>query len=489
MTPWQTFLVPLAWMAVQVSGQPATTGPEPTRGQIERIAAALPWAEPFDALYDRETDTRWRPHAAEVARGLAELHGDRRAEDLRPLLKDADPKVRTLAIVLLFRLERLDVLPDIARLVGDEAQTFPKPADLAAPQQPWPMEPHSVGEYAKFVIEAYADASYELDQLREADRLAYDKPDELAKQMAHFASRRDVRLSTAGLRVAMDIATGRVTPLQPERVSRVADVLQRAGDVPAPRRFFTYLAIDFQRLRGPDYPDDFLLNEARRLPRETRMRTVLRHSVDDPDLAPGFGRHYLLDHGVDLFRASDVDTLLHIEEPLHRHDPPETHDAGYVLTAAQLRPTDADRLLIDALRRFDSKFEAEQRTRLATALALTGADRGENAAIDWFFSPSPLTGVLGMGRENFLQALHDHDPGRYRHVAARIIRDNRLPSLGPASTLILVTSVEGYTGRQIASEDDVRLFKSCRESQPDRAGPLLGKWLQWLRETVDEWDR
>jgi hypothetical protein len=311
--------------------------------------------------------------------------------------------------------------------------------------------------------------------------------------MARFASRRDARLSTAGLRVAMDIATGQVTPMQPDRTARVAEVLGRLEQVPEPRRFFTALAIDFERLRGAEFPEDYLLSEARRLPRDVRMAAVRRQSsANDPDLEPGFGSRYLLDHGIDLFRATDADALLQIEQQVRQHEPPSAHDAGYVLAAAQLRPADADRLLIDALPRFNGDWDAAERARLAEALALTGTDRSENAALDWFFGPSPLAGIVGnggRGRELFLQALHDRAPARFRHIVARIIRDARLPSLGPASTLILVTSVEGYSGRQIASEDDVRLFKSCRESQPDRAGKLLGNWQQVLRETTDQWDR
>jgi hypothetical protein len=421
---------------------------------------------------------------------LAELHGDWRAEDLRPLLGDANPKVRTLAIVLLFRLERLDVLPDIARLVADQAQTFPQPLQTAIPRRPWPMDRNTVGEYAKSVIKAYADASYELDEMRKADRLADDDPEQLAAQMARFASRRDARLSTAGLRVAMEIATGGITPLQRDRMARVAEVLSRLEGVPEPRRFFTALAIDFERLRGTEFPEDYLLSEARRLSRDVRLAAVRRQSAEnDPDLAPGFGSRYLLDHGIELFRASDADMLVQIEQQVHQHEPPSAHDAGYLLAAAQLHPADADRILIDGLRRFDTQYEADQRTRLATALEMTGSDMSAAAALDWFFSASPLAGPSGHGRENFLHALHDRAPARFRHLVARIIRDARLPSLGPASTLILVTSVEGYSGRQIASEDDVRLFKSCRESQPDRAGKLLGNWQQVLRETIDQWDR
>lgn len=479
-------------MALRLSAQPATTRAAPVAERIERIAAALPWMEPGDALYDRGP-TLFPPDAKKVTQTLAELHGNWRPEDIRPLLANANPKVRTLAIVLLFRLQHLDVLPDIARLVGDPAQTFPCPAPLAAPPQAvkvWPMGPNTVGQYAKLVIDAYVDASYELDELRRSDRLAYNKPEQLAEQMAHFASRRDVRLSTAGLRVAMDIATGRMTPLQPERTARVAEVLSRLADVPEPRRFFTALAIDFERLHGPDYPEDYLLNEARRLPRDVRLAAVRRQpAADDPDLEPGFGRHYLLDHAIDLFRASDADSLLQIEQDIQQHEPPETPDARYVLAAAQLRPTDADRLLIDALPRFNTEFDADQRKRLATALALTGSEQGATAALDWFFSPSPLAGPSGEGREEFLHVLHNRDPARYRHIVARIIRDGRLRSLGPASTFILLTSVEGYSGRQIAGEDDVRLFESCRESQHDRAGKLLREWRQVLQDTVKEWDR
>jgi hypothetical protein len=445
----------------------------------------LPWVAPLDALYDREP-YRWPPGAADVTRVLADLRGPWQAEDIRPLLSSANPKVRSLAIVLLFRLERLDVLPDIARLAGDEAETFSESVMLAGgrPAQ-WPMEHRAVGDYAKLVIEEYMHASHELMELWRASRLPYDNPKQLVAQMTRFAERRDARFSTAGLVVAMNIATGEITPLQPQRAARVAEVLGRLQNVPEPRRFFAAVAIDFDRFHSPDYPGDYLLSEACRLPRDVRLAAVrLQSGQVDPDLEPGWANRYLLDHAVDLFRTSDADLLLQIGRQVR----PQTHDAGYVVAAAQLHPADADRLLIDGLQQYNSEFEAEGRTRLATALASTGSEKGLAAALDWFFSPSPLA-PLGRGREGFLHALHDRNPSRFRLIVARIIRDTRLASLGPASTFILVTSVEGYSGGQIASEDDVRLLKGCRETDRDRAGHLLEDWQRVMRQTVDEWDR
>jgi hypothetical protein len=416
---------------------------------------------------------------------MSSLRGDWTPGDVRPLLRHANPRVRTLGIVLLFSLERLDVLPDIARLVGDEAQTFPEPENLAAPQQPWPMTPMTVGDYAKAAINRYVEASYELHQLQESEKLALGKPAELAEQMARFATRRDVKSSTAGLRVAMSRATGgEIQPLPPERLPRVSEVLSHLQDIPEPRRFFVALALNYDRYQlGDDYEagEHYLFEEAQRLPREARLASVKGgRPVDDPDLEPGFGYEYLLDHAVDVFRASDADLLLTVKPQPPPGEVPKGPDPRYVVAAAALRPRDADAILEAGLGRFNQKYQADERASLAAALALTGSERELARAIEWFFVEQD-----GISRERFLDRVHARNPLRFRLLVSRVVRDDRVMTLGPQSTLTLLKSVEGYLGRRLATDEDLFTWpwRAAAGTAP------LARWQRLLHDTVNEWDR
>lgn len=465
----------------------AATRPVPLAERAERVAAALPWLVANDAFLDREPLSGPKP--GDVYRLMSSLQGDWKPDDVRPLLRHADPRVRTLGIVLLFSLERLDVLPDIARLVGDEAQTFPEPENLAAPQQSWPMTLMTVGDYAKAAINMYVEASYELHHLEESEKLAMGKPAELAEQMARFAARRDVKLSTAGLRVAISRATGGgIQPLPPERLLPVRQVLSHLQDIPEPRRFFVALALNYDRYQlGDDYDagEHYVFEEAQRLPREARLASIKgEQPVDDPDLEPGFGYEYLLDHAIDLFRASDADLLLTVKPQPPPEEVPKGPDPRYVLAAAALRPRDADAILEAGLGRFNRKYQADERASLAAALALTGSERGLGRAVDWFFA-EPRGANSSHCRFFFLRDVHARNPLRFRLLVSRVVRDDRVMTLGPQSTLILLKSVEGYLSRRLATDEDLFTWpwRAAAGSAP------LARSQRLLHDTVNEWDR
>jgi hypothetical protein len=93
-------------------------------------AAAIPYLNLADAMYGR--DTRWGANAWKGNEGMriiapplterpeitpvfppVQPKMQRTRENILPLLKHKDPKVRTLGLVLLFGLARVDVLADI----------------------------------------------------------------------------------------------------------------------------------------------------------------------------------------------------------------------------------------------------------------------------------------------------------------------------------------------------------------------------------------
>jgi hypothetical protein len=470
--------------------------------RVERAAATLPWLSSGDALFDRDPlSGTERERVIEVLRQLRGASDTNPAtlqratspvEELRALLGHRDPKVRTLGILLLYDLNRSDVLPDIARLVNDDAETFPEPVRVSRPlmsgrQEAWPMRPVKVSQWARGAIDRWVSASWELSDARSRGQLNYDQPEVVIGRLRAFNRSRDPQTSTAALRVALMRATGGISPPRPERVARVEQVMSKLLQVPMPRRLFVAIALDFERYRGERYSTTFLLDMARQVPREVRLATIRRQrAIDDDDLKPGFGYWYFLDHAVDLFQASDVELILSSQPTRSASD---STDARYAVAAAMLEPQRADETLIAAMERFGGRFELDQRTRVATALADLGTEeKGLPAAIDWFFRESPQSDSFGFGRDKFLAELHARDRIRYREVLALIVRDERLGTLGPESTRVLLLTVEGYLGRRLADDDEIRASRGIDEAQSNQRFEHLAKWHRLLKETVDQWD-
>ncbi len=489
---------------------PAGASAARLRRLAESVAARLQWMT-LDFIYDRPPELG--PDAAEVAALWASLHdpptspvdrssllvgtdglqpGPWSADDIRPLLRHADAKVRTLGVMLLYQLNRVDVLPDIAALQYDAAQTFPSPAMLATsvPAGKWPMQPASVADFARAVIATYVEKSVQLTDI------AAPSPGRVSRgAVAEFAAERDPTLCTPALRVALQRATGGMTPLQNGRRDRVDAVLGLLQQVPMPRRFFVALALDFQENAGDRYSPD-LLDLAREVPRDVRLRVLCGEpAIDDPDLARGYGYEYLLAHVTDLFRGSDADLFLRMaDDRLTDRDEQQVADelaAPDQVAAARLRPADADGILGRAMDRLGDRHDGsadQARSTLALAMARFGGEPSLRRAVDWFFTMRPEPGSVGGGREGLMGAVAAESPARARLLYERLIRDPRLDRLGPYSTRLLIQAVQGYLGRSLAADDDLR---AAYGDEAQRDGPFksLAAWHQALRITVDEWSR
>src|ERR1700712_5117360 len=104
-----------------------------TKEAFEQSAAQLKFLAAGDLLYDRFPD-RVNPsedldaHNKIVAALFARADS---AEDLIPLLKHPDPKIRTLVFAALYHQNNPRLLPLFVPLCDDTAETVPHPALIA----------------------------------------------------------------------------------------------------------------------------------------------------------------------------------------------------------------------------------------------------------------------------------------------------------------------------------------------------------------------
>src|SRR5713101_9711729 len=123
-------LIPLLFLI----GQPTATSEEPSRDEekdLERLAAKFKFFATIDFIYDWGPDLGWwtsKEVYTDYRQILDELTVPKRDEkQVIDLLKHHDPRVRTLSMAVLFAREDPKLLPHIAELVNDEAETFKIP--------------------------------------------------------------------------------------------------------------------------------------------------------------------------------------------------------------------------------------------------------------------------------------------------------------------------------------------------------------------------
>lgn len=482
--------------------------------KAEAVAAELQWLEIGDVIYDRplrngpdaETaNALWqslRDSPEDWATGpngqryshnpdIAFRPGPWTADEIRPLLKHQDAKVRTLGVALMYQLNRVDVLADLVEATFDTSPTFPG-TYLGASFRPgvkpaWKAQ--TVKDFAVRAIDAYTQGIPEFQNLQ-FDPTNLKRP--LREVLAAFSAKRDPRMCVESLRVAMERATGGISPIQADRRQRIEDVLTLLHRIDMPRRFFVSLSLNFETYAGERYAPDYLLNLARQLPHDMRMKAAMgEKAIDDPDIG-AVGADYFQDHVVELFRASDADAFIkaHAAQPAGRQPSGQPRSRMLVM-AARLRPDRAEALLLPELDALTgtSWVTTEERVRVAVVLVELGGDAGIKRAVDAFFETRPEPGAHGFGREAILNRLQASNPAKLRRFTEAIIRDDRLTTLGPASSRLLLLAVHGYLGRALSDDATIRDSYGIDEFQRDRKFAALPAWHEAMKKTVDEWSK
>ncbi|SPF49019.1 hypothetical protein SBA4_400021 [Candidatus Sulfopaludibacter sp. SbA4] len=299
-----------AWIAYlgnfqSLFGQPRSASVESIRRSLAAVADALPTFETWDLIYNRSS---FLPHSLQ---GLIEANYD--ADRLTDALADERPRIRTLALALLFSKEDPKLLEHIARHLGDTAASFPVLLPTAN-ADPTRTAPQTVSDVAKALLGAYLLAAG-INEWRDPsfhDWSVYD------------ANHRNRQYCLSWLIVRLSRITEMQSPFREERRPIVLKFRRDMEKLPSADRDLYLLWLchgntDFDGGRVLATEGE-LLEAAKRLGRQTLLQIVDgRAPGTDPDLVTALDRHravvyFLLTHADRLFTQADEPFLAAIEQ-------------------------------------------------------------------------------------------------------------------------------------------------------------------------------
>ncbi len=421
----------------------------------EAAAKELKFFAAADALHDRPLE-RFTPREEQdahnrVVGGLVARNDS--ADALVPLLKHADPKVRTLAVAALHAKEDPRLLPHLVPLTDDDAQTFRHPglvsniAELG--QLTSPLEEQSVASFPRQILRRYLEPAGYLGRPADFD--------------AYWAARRDRVVAASWLRVRLDRATQATRPVPEDRTVKVQALRDQVDALSAGDRhwYALYLSVPDFAL----YDESACLAAAKGLGPDALLAMLRgKYPGDDPDLHYRKGRTddpllqvklWTLRHAKQLLRPDHAAALLEIQDTAFAQGqqenaapghflPPAT--AWFAIAAADLEPQRAQTVLNDAFTRFPRQgyTDAWARSDLAAALWRHRGLEQADALRNWFYGESLKDEGVPHSRAKFLASLGPTDPNTKR-LLAKLIADDRFESLDWSSLKFLAPLVNRWT--------------------------------------------
>lgn len=341
------------------------------------------------------------------------------AASLVSLLADPSPRVRTLALELLFRKQDPKLLPAIFEHLSDGGNTFEHIVEYNFRANGPPdsrRDTQTVGDFAKAILGRFG---------------FYGKPDQFGE---FWAARKDRSYWFGWLRQRM-LWTGGTGEPNPGLQERLLPLRRMIEGFPETDRnlYLIWLQAEY---REPALATETEVAEAvRRLGRENVLAVADGHPPSsDPDLQlssnPGRYRWVtaiILEHVTEALRPADAPRLAAIEqrerERLKAH--PDVRDSGpgtsYTIAQARLLPDRASEILHAAIRARSGPFDDGYRAQLVAALfRLKG--RAEMPFVREFFYRDPNGGAA-------LARLKESD----RPLVEELLDDARMGSLSPAA--------------------------------------------------------
>lgn len=221
------------------------------------------------------------------------------------LLKDIDPRVRTLALASLFDREDPSLLPDIRSLCSDTAETFIThyfaeyaSFDVDDPPPP-PFRSQTVGDIARSFLSFYtSDSGF--------DYTKFEK---------YWSERKDRRYCASWCAVRMLRASEGSSPIMRERLALTRRLIQEVQQLPNPDRCLELLYLSNGSNASQVLSGDFLLSECKNLTAEQLLHVVeLKPDSNDPDIKSLAAGHFHALEGMSNFILSHAGQLLRPEQ-------------------------------------------------------------------------------------------------------------------------------------------------------------------------------
>lgn len=475
-----------------------------------------------DFLYDRDTFF-FRPKSSDDARRYAKLkqilnREQNRVGTLHNLLRDDDPKVRTLVLAALFtKTDAQKTLPYFASFADDDAPTFeghpeldnspimfgrmPVSSGIGPPQKS-----QTVGYIARAMLRFYMTRSgfyYGYDGYSyfndEEEKVVLDRTSEERERRAnrlepgfalYWNERKDRTFCSSWFEVQFERAREGTTPTPDDAAPKLRALRERINRLPRADRNWTILS-----LRAPD--NDFTLYSEAEVVAACKelcsknLMLLLQSRVPstDPDLKPRSYKYtrmqaFVLKHAKTLLRPEDADVLLAQEQAVRRPVTGYWVSAQWAIAAADLQPAQAKTILYNAWKRFGGEYKEDDRMNLVLALLKTGGQPEITFARNWIFTKPQIPSSYSGTRGQLLDAMRSAGNKNSQALAAALIADARLDTMNFQSLSSLIQMVNAWLPQPVVSAQEMYYIYRKPEE-----GTEMAKWRQKLRASVSQWNK
>lgn len=431
------------------------TMPE-TRFAFRKLAPQIHWFITDDLFFDRFRNSNvmggfYKPDDLKVLSQVDFTHYP--TGNLINLLKDRDARVRTLAMAALFSKEDPSVLPNVAALVNDQAETYPEPEILDNPIPSMPMHKRTVGSIAIFFVDTYLkEAGY-----TSSFAYTYGLNRHIGRGPGSFAEywdkRKNRRYCASWFAVKVQRATSNYFPADKSRAPFIDAVRKQVDQIPNLDRDWILLWLCSQRLGIGEYPmkiasEPEVLASMKKLG-SSRLLLMLQGKMpsDDPDLqlqenmeCYGNLMLFVLESAKQVLRPDQADAILACSRGFNPVPVPKSY---WLVAASQLDPNRAHELLHNQILHLPAYEDGREKAALAAALWKERGLREKTFLLDCFYEPSSSfnsTRGRSFFRPLWLEAISDHKQETQK-LLQNLINDGRFSTLNDSDALFALIKI------------------------------------------------
>jgi hypothetical protein len=440
---------------------------------------------------------------AEQARLLGDLKDlSRSPDELHRLLKDPNPRIRTIALGALFVREDPRDLPFIAELIGDHAPTIPdlhnsmRASMTIDPRLSIELETaQTVGQVASAMIQFYLEATRAQWVVR-ANGYPIQKAELSSAFDRYWAERKDRARCASWFLVKLERATRETEPLQPQYRTDVNAVLAQIDALQSPDREWTLLyALSGETLPGSEYvvTDGVPLHAAHAIGPDDLMKFLqLTPFSTDPDLrftqADPRGEvffpisEFILNHAPQLLRPSDSAVLRAIafNNPQHFRGSTSLWIAASDWLLGIENPAKGTAQLKADFALFPqttSPWSQREQMPLAVDLWRLRGTGEKKFLVDWFYGLSPRQNP-SLGQE-FVRTVEADARRDTPDLFAAIVADPRFDSTNWSVLAQLLESAGGGISTPLVPATEIYSYMP-NQFRPDESVVFAG-WRNVLR--------